>query len=107
MRPFPERSVLDGGLQRAIEPGHIVPSAEFAPNSREHADSLEAQTLMKGDARVVGRGDAGDRALAGALAGGTAGAVKGGIDSRRISPMFQRFVEQCLRDRGYQVIGWQ
>lgn len=53
------------------------------------------------------RGDAGDRALAGALAGGTAGAVKGGVDSQRISPIFQRFVEQCLRDRGYQVIGWQ
>ncbi len=53
------------------------------------------------------RGDAGERALAGALAGGTAGAVKGGVDSRRISPVFQRFVEQCLRDRGYQVIGWQ
>ena len=53
------------------------------------------------------RGDAGERALAGALAGGTAGAVKGGVDSQRISPIFQRFVEQCLRDRGYQVIGWQ
>lgn len=53
------------------------------------------------------RGDAGERALAGALAGGTAGAVKGGVDSQRTSPIFQRFVEQCLRDRGYQVIGWQ
>ena len=53
------------------------------------------------------RGDAGERALAGALAGGTAGAVKGGVDSQRTSPIFQRFVNQCLRDRGYQVIGWQ
>ncbi len=53
------------------------------------------------------RGDAGERALAGAVAGGTAGAVKGGVDSQRISPVFQRFVEQCLRDRGYRVIGWQ
>jgi len=53
------------------------------------------------------RGDAGERALAGAVAGGTVGAVKGGFDSRRISPIFQRFVQQCLRDRGYQVIGWQ
>ncbi len=53
------------------------------------------------------RGDAGERALAGAVAGGTAGAVKGGVDSRRMSPIFQRFVRQCLQDRGYQVIGWQ
>ena len=53
------------------------------------------------------RGDAGDRALAGALAGGTAGAVKGGVDSQRMSPVYQRFVQQCLKDLGYQVIGWQ
>jgi len=53
------------------------------------------------------RGDAGERALAGALAGGSAGAVKGGVDSTRISPTFQRFVNQCLRDHGYQVIGWE
>ena len=53
------------------------------------------------------RGDAGERALAGALAGGTAGAVKGGVDSTRISPTFQRFVDRCLRERGYEVIGWE
>lgn len=53
------------------------------------------------------RGNAGDRALAGAVAGGTAGAVKGGVDSQRMSPVFQRFVQQCLKDLGYQVIGWQ
>jgi uncharacterized membrane protein len=53
------------------------------------------------------RGDGGERALAGAVAGGTVGAVKGGFESRRISPIFQKFVQQCLRDRGYQVIGWQ
>jgi uncharacterized membrane protein len=53
------------------------------------------------------RGDAGERALAGALAGGSAGAVKGGVDSTRINPTFQRFVNQCLSERGYQVIGWE
>jgi uncharacterized membrane protein len=53
------------------------------------------------------RGDAGERALAGALAGGSAGAVKGGVDSTRLSPTFQRFVNQCLQERGYQVIGWE
>ncbi|MGB5639608.1 MAG: hypothetical protein WBM63_10835, partial [Sedimenticolaceae bacterium] len=51
-------------------------------------------------------GNAGERAAAGALAGGSAGAVKGGIDSTRISPTFQRFVQRCLKDRGYEVIGW-
>jgi len=53
------------------------------------------------------RGDAGERALAGALAGGATGAVKGGVDSTRVSPTFQRFVQRCLKDRGYDVIGWE
>jgi uncharacterized membrane protein len=53
------------------------------------------------------RGDAAERAAAGALAGGSAGAVKGGIDSTRISPTFKRFVQRCLQDRGYDVIGWE
>ena len=53
------------------------------------------------------RGDAGERALAGALAGGAAGGVKGGIDSTRLNPTFKRFVERCLGDRGYEVIGWE
>lgn len=52
-------------------------------------------------------GDVGERAAAGALAGGAAGAVKGGIDSTRISPTFQRFVQRCLESRGYDVIGWE
>ena len=53
------------------------------------------------------RGDAAERAAAGALAGGSAGAVKGGFYSTRTSPTFKRFVQRCLQDRGYDVIGWE
>lgn len=53
------------------------------------------------------RGDAGERAAAGALAGGSVGAVKGGVESTRISPTFQRFVQRCLQEKGYDVIGWE
>jgi len=53
------------------------------------------------------RGDAAERAAAGALAGGSAAAVKGGIESTRISPTFQRFVQRCLREKGYDLIGWE
>jgi len=53
------------------------------------------------------RGDAAERAAAGAVAGGAAGAVKGGVDSTHISPTFKRFVQRCLSDRGYDVIGWE
>ncbi|MCB1859079.1 MAG: glycine zipper family protein [Gammaproteobacteria bacterium] len=53
------------------------------------------------------RGDAGELALAGALAGGSVGGIKGAVDSREFNPTFKRFVERCLSDRGYDVIGWE
>jgi outer membrane lipoprotein SlyB len=53
------------------------------------------------------RGDAGERALAGAAAGAAGGAVKGVIDSNQTSPVFKNFTQQCLRSKGYQVVGWQ
>ncbi|MDX2457205.1 MAG: hypothetical protein QNL87_06830 [Gammaproteobacteria bacterium] len=52
-------------------------------------------------------GDVGNRALAGAAAGAAAGAVRGGIQSTEQSPIFKNFVNKCLSDKGYSVIGWQ
>jgi outer membrane lipoprotein SlyB len=56
---------------------------------------------------VVRGGDVGNRALAGAAAGATAGAVHGGLQSTETSPLFMNFVNKCLSDKGYSVIGWQ
>lgn len=55
------------------------------------------------------RGDAADRALAGAAAGAAAGATRGVIraSENKPNPTFQRFVQRCLRERGYEVIGWE
>jgi uncharacterized membrane protein len=53
------------------------------------------------------RGDAGQRALAGAAAGAAAGTVRGGMQATETSPIFKNFVNRCLRERGYEVIGWQ
>jgi uncharacterized membrane protein len=53
------------------------------------------------------RGNALENALAGAAAGAAVGAVKGGIDSTEMNPTFKRFVQRCLRDKGYDVIGWE
>jgi outer membrane lipoprotein SlyB len=52
-------------------------------------------------------GDAVERALAGAAAGAATGAVRGTLQSGETSPLFKNFVQKCLRDRGYEVIGWQ
>ncbi|MGD2055582.1 MAG: cell envelope biogenesis protein OmpA [Gammaproteobacteria bacterium] len=56
---------------------------------------------------LVRGGGAGERALAGAAAGAAAGSVRGMMQSSETSPVFKNFVQKCLRDRGYQVIGWQ
>jgi uncharacterized protein YcfJ len=56
---------------------------------------------------MVRGGDAGQRALAGAAAGAAAGTVRGGMQSTETSPIFRNFVNRCLRERGYEVIGWQ
>jgi len=53
------------------------------------------------------RGSAGGRALAGAAAGAAAGTASGAFASTESNPTFRRFVERCLRDQGYDVIGWK
>jgi len=52
------------------------------------------------------RKDAGNRALAGAAAGGAAGLVRGALRVGKPSGTFQGFVNRCLSERGYDVIGW-
>ena len=53
------------------------------------------------------RGNAAENALAGAAAGAAAGTVRGAIKNSETSPVYKNFVQKCLRDRGYEVIGWQ
>lgn len=50
----------------------------------------------------VGRG-----AGAGAAAGAAGAMARGIFHSREPSPVYRRFVERCLGDRGYEVIGWE
>lgn len=52
-------------------------------------------------------GDFGKGAAAGA-AGGAAGALtRSVIRSGDPDPIYRRFVERCLRDKGYEPIGWK
>jgi hypothetical protein len=53
------------------------------------------------------RGDAAGRAAAGAAAGGAAGLTRGALRSGDPDPVFRNFVQRCMRERGYDVIGWQ
>ncbi len=46
-------------------------------------------------------------AAIGAATGGAAGLVRGVSRSSRPSPIHKRFVERCLRERGYDPLGWE
>ena len=50
----------------------------------------------------LGRG-----AAIGGAGAATATLVGGALNSSRPTPIFMKFVDQCLRDKGYQPIGWQ
>ena len=51
--------------------------------------------------------DAGNRAAAGAAAGGAAGLVRGSLRAGTPSATYKNFVNRCLAEHGYDVIGWQ
>lgn len=52
-------------------------------------------------------GNLGRGAAAGAAGGGAAAMTRGVINSGKPDPVFKNFVEQCLRDKGYQPVGWR
>ena len=58
-------------------------------------------------AGAVSGGGAGRGAAIGAATGATAGAVHGAVKSAGPSPIYKSFVDRCLREKGYEVIGWQ
>jgi len=51
-------------------------------------------------------GHAGRGAAAGAAGGATAGAMRGMFRAKDPGPVYRRFVERCLREKGYEPIGW-
>jgi outer membrane lipoprotein SlyB len=56
---------------------------------------------------AVSGGGAGRGAAIGAATGATAGALGGLVKQAAPSPIYKNFVDRCLRERGYEVIGWQ
>ena len=51
-------------------------------------------------------GDFGEGVAAGAAGGGASGFIRGLFGSRDLNPLQRQFVNQCLSDKGYKIIGW-
>jgi hypothetical protein len=52
-------------------------------------------------------GNLGRGAAAGAAGGAAGGMTRGLFESSEPDPVMKRFVERCLRDKGYEPIGWK
>ena len=55
-------------------------------------------------------GNPGEGAAVGAASGATAGLLTGIFDfwsAREVDPVYSNFVDRCLRERGYDPIGWK
>ena len=74
--------------------------------ARETAGGAAVGAAVGAAAGAV-HGEAGRGAAAGAAAGGVAGFLRGLFRIRRPSPLYRRFVERCLREKGYEPIGWR
>jgi len=80
-----------------------APGGEVASNTVEDA-------AVGGAAGAVGgavAGNPGTGAAAGAAAGATGGLIRALFHARREpAPAYRAFVERCLEERGYEVVGW-
>jgi outer membrane lipoprotein SlyB len=95
---------IDDCLQQAAAGGYQSnPEAQIAGSTAVGAASGAAVGAAVGAAA----GQAGRGAAMGGAGGGTAGLIRGLFRSRDLDPVQRRFVEQCLREKGYQVIGWR
>lgn len=59
-------------------------------------------------ALITGRGSEGifRAGAAGAAVGGSAGAVSGAFHNDRPNSVYRNFVQRCLSEKGFEVIGW-
>jgi outer membrane lipoprotein SlyB len=95
---------IDDCLQKAATAGYTDNSGgKVAGSAAVGAAAGAAVGAAMG--AVAGRAGAG--AAIGGAGGGAGGLIRGLGRSRDLDPVQRRFVEECLKDKGYQVIGWQ
>lgn len=106
-----------GNAQAQQDADQCMASASSAGLTPEEKDNAVAQGATKGAAMGGVAGAVGalvngrstervlERGAAGAAIGGSVGAVAGAFHNKP-SATFRRYVQQCLHDKGYNVIGW-
>jgi hypothetical protein len=78
-------------------------------NNEALKDAAKAGTIGAAGGAAAGAvwGHAGKGAAAGAAGGAAASVTSSIFKSREPSPVYKNFVNRCLREKGYDTIGWQ
>ena len=105
------KNVGDAAAQRDID--QCVGMAENSGVSKSNnqvvkrgAEGAAVGAAAAGVGTLIRGGSVGGGAAAGAAVGGAAGAVHGAFQNDA-NPTYRNFVQRCLYERGYDVIGWQ
>lgn len=95
---------IDECVQRAETYG-----ADSNPSRELAGRTITEGAVGAGTGAAVGAvlGDAGTGAAVGAAGGATRGLLRGLFSGREPDPVFREFVDRCLRERGYEPIGWE
>ncbi len=95
---------IDDCVELAAAYGHeATPTQDVAKETAKGS----AVGAAVGGAVGAATSRSGPRAAGGAAGGAVLGFFRGLFRSRDPDPIQRRFVEQCLRDWGYQPIGWR
>ena len=98
------QSDIDDCIQMAADHGHATDSGKNVAKSTAKGAAVGAAV---GGAVGAVTGRPGRGLAAGAAGGGAGGLARGAMKSGDPDEIERRFVEQCLRDMGYKVIGWK
>ena len=102
--PTVAQSDIDDCIQMAADYGHATDQGKKVAGSTAKGAAVGAAV---GGAVGLVTGRPGRGLAAGAAGGGAGGMARGAMKSGDPDEIERRFVEQCLRDKGYKVIGWK
>ncbi|GAB3482326.1 glycine zipper family protein [Polaromonas eurypsychrophila] len=102
------RAEADACMARAVSAGLTPDEKNNAVARGAGVGAATGAVASAVGALITGRGGEGvvRAGAAGAAVGGSAGAVQGAFRNDRPSSTYRNFVQRCLGDRGFEVIGW-
>ena len=101
------RAEAEGCMARATQAGLTPDQKTNEVGRRAGEGAAVAGVASAVGALITGRSSDILRAGAtGAAVGGSAGAVSGAFHNDKVNPVYRQFVQRCLTEKGFDVIGW-